>query len=103
MNTEFINKKKSSIYLNVSIVEPILLSCIDGKSFPDIQLNLQKVTTETVLKEYLFHLVEGHFITYSGKNRVYLIGKFGLELLNLIYIQKERKIVGYFDLSLKVE
>ena len=103
MNAEFTKKKEKGIYLKVSIVEPILATCINGASFPDIQLNLQRVSTEMVLKEYLFHLVNGLFITYSGKTKVYLIGNFGLELLSLIYIQKQRKIVDYFDLSLKIE
>lgn len=103
MNAEFSNKKENHIYLKVSIVEPILLSCMNGVSFPDIQLHLQRVTTETILKEYLFYLVDGLFITYDGKKRVYLICKYGLELLNLIYIQKERKIEDYFGLSIKIE
>lgn len=103
MNTEYSNNKESCIYLKVSIVEPILLSCINGMTFPDIQLNLQRVTTEMVLKEYLFHLVDSMFITYNGKKKVYLICDCGIDLLRLIYIQKERKIVDYLDLYLKVE
>jgi hypothetical protein len=103
MNTEFSNKKESCIYLKVSIVEPILLSCINGVSFPDLQLNLQRVATEMVLKDYLFHLIDGLFITYDGKKKIYLTCNFGLDLLNLIYIQKERKTVDYLDLSIKVE
>ena len=43
MNIEPSNKKESCIYLKVSIVEPILLSCINGVSFSDIQRNLQRV------------------------------------------------------------
>lgn len=50
MNTEYSDNKMSCIYLKVSIVEPILPSCINGVTIPDIQLNLQRVTTEMVLK-----------------------------------------------------
>ena len=103
MTTEFSNKKESCIYLKISIVEPILLSCINGVSFSDFQLSLQGVITERVLKEYLFHLVNGLFITYNGKKKVYLICNCGLDLLRLIYIQVQRKIVDYSDLSIKVE
>ena len=103
MNTEYSDNQINCIYLKVSIVEPILLSCIDGISFPDIQLNLQRVTTEMVLKGYLFHLVNNMFITYNGKEKVYLISDCGIDLLRLIYIQKDRKIVDYLDLYLKVE
>jgi hypothetical protein len=103
MNTEYSNNKISCIYLKVSIVEPILVSCINGVSFPDIQLNLQRVTTEMVLKEYLFHLVDKMFITYNGKKKVYLVCDQGIDLLRLIYIQKQRKIADYLDLYLKIE
>ncbi|CAN5784116.1 hypothetical protein BH23THE1_BH23THE1_24290 [soil metagenome] len=103
MNTEYNNNKINRICLKVSIVEPILLSCIDGMTFPDIQLNLQRVTTEMVLKEYLFQLVDNMFITYNGKKKVYLVCDRGIDLLRLIYIQKERKIVDNLDLYLKVE
>lgn len=103
MNIESSNKEESCIYLKVSIVEPILLSCVNGVSFSDILHNLQRVTTEKVLKEYLFHLVDGLFITYNGEKKVYLICNCGLDLLRLIYIQVQRKIVDYSDLSIKVE
>jgi hypothetical protein len=103
MNTEYSNNKISCIYLKVSIVEPILVSCINGVSFPDIQLNLQRVTTEMVLKEYLFHLVDKMFITYNGQKKVYLVCDQGIDLLRLIYIQKQRKIADYLDLYVKIE
>jgi hypothetical protein len=103
LNTEFCNNKEDSIYLKVSIVEPILASCIDGALFSDLSLNLQRAVTEESLKEYLFHLVNGLFITYNGKKRIYLICDYGIDLLRLIYIQKERNIVDYMGLSIKVE
>lgn len=103
MNTEFCNNKEESIYLKVSIVEPILMSCIDGALFSDLSLNLQRAVTEKSLKGYLFHLVNGLFITYYGKKRIYLICDNGNDLLRLIHIQKERNIVDYLDLSIKVE
>lgn len=103
MNTEFCNNKEDSIYLKVSIVEPILTSCIDGAIFSDLSLNLQRAVTEESLKEYLFHLVNGLFITYNREKRIYLICDYGIDLLKLIYIQKERNIVDYMGLSIKVE
>jgi hypothetical protein len=104
MNTEFCNnKEEGSIYLKISIVEPILVSCIDGVSFPDMILKLQEISSKTILKEYLFHLVTGLFIKYNGKKKIFQICNCGLELLYLIYIQKRRNIVDYAALSLKVE
>ena len=103
MNTEFCNNKEESIYLKVSIVEPILMSCIDGALFSDLSLYVQRAVIEKSLKEYLLHLVNGLFITYNGKKRIYLICDNGIDLLRLICIQKERNIVDYLDLSIKVE
>lgn len=103
MNTESSNKKESCIYLKVSIVEPVLLSCIDGASFLDIHLYMQRAITKRVLKEYLFHLINSSFITYNGKKKVYLICNCRFDLLRLIYVQRERKIVDYLDHSIKVE
>jgi hypothetical protein len=104
MNTEFCNHKEDSIYLKISIAEPILVSCIDGASFSDIVLRLQEVVaSKSILKEYLFHLVTGLFISYDGKNKIFRISNYGLELLHLIYVQIGRNIVEYADLSIKVE
>jgi hypothetical protein len=103
MNTEFCNHKEDTIYLKVSIAEPILVSCIEGASFCDIVLRLQKVASRRILKEYLFHLVTGLFIKYDGENKIFRISNSGLELLDLIYVQRVRNIVEYADLSIKVE
>ncbi len=105
MNAESNNKKKSCIYLKVSIVEPILLSCIDEPSFLDIFSYLQRVipTTEVVVKEYLFHLINSSFIKYVGAKKIYLICENGIDLLNVIYTQRKGKAVDYTDLIIKVE
>jgi hypothetical protein len=79
------------------------MSCIDGALFSDLSLNLQRAVTEKSLKEYPLHLINGLFISYHGKKRINLICDNGIDLLRLIYIQKERNIVDYFDLSIKVE
>ncbi len=103
MNKEFCNHKENSIYLKVSIVEPILVSCIEDASLSHLIIRLREVASKSVLKEYLFHLVTGLFIGYDGKNKIFRISNCGLELLNLIYVQRERNIVDYADLSIKVE
>lgn len=104
MKTEFINNKDNdTIYLKVSIVEPILVSCINDVSFSEIYLKLQKITSGRILKEYLFHLIDGLFIVYNGKKRTFKTCECGFELLYLIHIQADRNIVDYKDLSIKVE
>ncbi len=103
MNTEFCNHKEDSIYLKISIAEPILVSCIDDVSLSDMIIRLKEVASKRILKEYLFHLVTGLFISYDGEIKRFRISNCGLELLNLIYVQRERNIVEYVDLSIKVE
>ena len=95
-----------SIYLKVSIVEPILVSCIDYASFSEIYLYLQRVfpnISESGAKEYLFYLINGAFISYVGGNKIYSISEDGMDLLAVIYSQKNVRVVDYSDLTVKVE
>jgi hypothetical protein len=105
MKKEFDSSEVNSVYLKVIIVEPILLSCIDESSFSDIRSYLQRVvsTTDVVVKEYLFYLINGSFIKYVGIKKIYLICKNGIELLNVIYILQKEKVVDYNDLAIKLE
>ena len=67
MNEECINKNSDPIYLKASITEQILLACIDQSSFSEIHLKIQRIipTSELVLREYLFYLVNNSFISYN--------------------------------------
>ena len=99
------NNNTNPIYLKVAITEPILLACIHGSSFSEIYLSVQRVipTSELVLREYIFYLVNSSFISYNGIEKIYFIEPAGLELLEIIYVQAERRIVEYADLTLKIE
>lgn len=70
MSTAFSNNNNENArYLKISIVEPILISCINDVSFSDIHLELVELAFETILKEYLFYLVDGSFIRYNGEKK----------------------------------
>jgi len=99
------NNNPDPVYLKVVIIEPILLTCIDGSSFSEIDRCLQRVvlTSELVLREYIYYLLNSSFISYNGIEKKYFIEPAGLELLEIIYVQVERKIVEYSDLTLKIE
>lgn len=105
MNRECINKNDNSVYLKVSITEPILLACINGSLFSEIDLSVQRVipTCELVLREYIFYLVSNSFISYNGIRKIYLIEPAGLDLLEIIYEQAKRRIIDYVDLTIKIE
>ncbi len=106
MNREVSNNNNTNvIYLKVSITEPILLACIHGSSFSEIYLSVQRVISipELVLREYIFYLVNSSFISYNGIEKIYFIEPAGLELLEIIYVQAERRIVEYADLTIKIE
>jgi hypothetical protein len=99
------NNNPDPVYLKVVIIEPILLTCIDGSSFSEIDRCLQRVvlTSELVLREHIYYLLNSSFISYNGIEKKYFIEPAGLELLEIIYVQVERKIVEYSDLTLKIE
>ncbi len=106
MENESDVSKTDSIYLKVSIVEPILVSCIDYASFSEIYSYLQRVfpnISESGAKEYLFYLINAAFISYDGSNKIYSISQDGIDLLEIIYSQKNVRVVDYLDLTVKVE
>lgn len=100
------NKSKiESIYLKVSIVEPILISCIDNASSSDIYSYLHGVfpsIKEKEIKEHLFHLISNSFISYDGSNKIYSTSQDGIDLLHIIYSQIKTGVVDYSTLTVKV-
>ena len=106
MENESDISKLEPVYLKVSIVEPILVSCIDDASSSDIYSYLQRVfqnMPESDVKEHLFYLINGAFIRYDGSNKTYSISQDGMDLLVVIYSQKNVRVVDYLDLTVKVE
>jgi hypothetical protein len=98
--------KMDPIYLKASVIEPILVACIDKASFTDIHGYVQRVlpdTTEGETKEHLFYLISGSFINYTGKSMIYSTSQNGIDLLAIIYSQIDLRIVDYSDLKVKVE
>ena len=105
MNREHINKDINPICLKVAITESILLACIKGSSFSEIELHIPRVipTSKAVLREHLYHLVNNSLISYNRVRKIYLIEAKGRDLLYRIYSQRESSISNYTDLIIKVE
>jgi hypothetical protein len=104
MNHECTNNN-NPVYLKIAITEPVLLAGINGSSFSEIYLSVQRVipTSELILREYIFYLLNSSFISYNGIEKIYFIEPTGLELLEIIYIQAGRRIVNYSDHTLKIQ
>ena len=70
------------------IVEYILLLCAGEVSFDNLMRQMIS-SSPTILKKYLFYLIDYDLISYDGQNQVYSIKDKGLELLSKIMIEKE--------------
>jgi hypothetical protein len=106
VNRTFTNKNTNSIYLKVAITEPILLACIDGASLSEIHQSVHKTiptTTKRVVRNYLFYLINSFLVSYKGIMKMYFITPRGLDILEIIYFQRERETANYADLTIKIE
>lgn len=70
------------------IVEYILLLCAGEVTFDDL-MQLMISSSPTVLKKYMFYLIDYDLISYSGQKQVYHIKEKGLELLSRIMIENK--------------
>ncbi|HEY6885586.1 MAG TPA: hypothetical protein VI278_16250 [Nitrososphaeraceae archaeon] len=62
------------------IVEYILLLCAGEFTFDDL-MQLMTFSSPTLLKRYLFYLIDYDLVSYNGQKQVYLIKDKGLDLL----------------------
>jgi hypothetical protein len=104
VNPEDTRKKKDATYLKAVITESILLTCLNGSVFSDINARLQAVmpSSELILREYLTHLVNNSFISYHRVKKIYTVEPRGLELLYMIYTQRNLTAQNYSDLVIKI-
>lgn len=62
------------------IVEYNLLLCAEQVTFDDL-MQLMIFSSPTILKRYLFYLIDYDHVSYNGQKQVYLIKDKDLELL----------------------
>ena len=67
-------------------VEYILFLCADETTFDDL-MKLMILSSPTILKQYLFYLIDYDLISYNGRKRVYCIKDKGLELLSKFMLE----------------
>lgn len=99
------SNKTKPVYLRTSIVEPILVACTREASFTNILNSVRKVSLvhEKDLRKYLYYLINGNFVEYNGKRRVFILGRCGADLLLVIYSQIQINQLHIQDLKIKVE
>ena len=68
------------------ILEYILLLCVEETTFDDL-MQLMILSSPTILKKYLFYLIDYDLISYNGRKRVYCIKDKGLELLSKFMLE----------------
>ncbi len=87
------------------IVEPILLSCINGVSIYELSLEIQTILPMPlrVLKKYLFYLINYEPVSYDGQKQVYITEKEGFDLLYMISKEKKMTMVNNEDIVITIE
>jgi hypothetical protein len=87
------------------IVEPILLSCINGSFIYDIASSLQKILPISYdnLKMYLFYLIDYDLMSYNGQNQIFIIEDSGYDLLEMIDKEKRQGKNDIKDIVITIE
>jgi hypothetical protein len=99
------NNDTKSPELQASIIEPILLSCMDGISFNLLLLIMRKILQiySFKLKRYLFYLIDYGVISYDGLKQAYKIENGGLGLLEMIKKEKIREKADINEITITFE
>jgi hypothetical protein len=91
--------------LRASIIEPILLSCIDGINNFELESIIKIILPlyYTTIKEYLFYLIDYELVSYNGKRRKFSIEYGGFGLLDMIDEEKRREKIGIDEIMITFE
>jgi hypothetical protein len=87
------------------IVEPILISCINGISICKLSMEIQRLIPlpYDALKKYLFFLINYDLLSYNGKSQVYLTEEWGFDMLVAIDREKRISKVNSKDIVITIE
>ena len=98
-------RKFQSPKLQGSIVEPILLLCIDGSSFYEIVSSMGEslLISSNMIKRYLFYLINYDLVSYNGQKRVFIIKIDGFKILSIIDNEKQKEKTRIEDIVITIE
>ena len=99
------NKDIKSPKLQAVIVEPILIGCIKKITLPEILFDIQRILplSDTVIKKYLFYLIDYELISYDGQKQMYILEEGGFSLLDMIEREKRQEITNINDITITFE
>ena len=85
------SNNKRSPKLKASVIEPILLICINGVSIYELLFEMQGIlpVPYKILKKYFFYLVSYELVSYNGKRQIFVTEDGGLDLLYKIHKEKQ--------------
>jgi predicted transcriptional regulator len=100
----FLYSNKRSPKLKASIIEPILLLCINGISIYELPTEIQKIMPLPckTLKKYLFYLISYELLSYDGQRQRYMTEDGGLDLLYKIHQEKNTFAISE-DITITIE
>jgi hypothetical protein len=101
----FLFSNKRSPKLKASIIEPILILCINGISIYELPIEIQGMSPLPckTLKKYLFYLVSCELLSYNGQRQIYVTEDGGLDLLYKIHQEKQKTLVTSEDITITIE
>lgn len=84
--------------LKASIIEPVLLCCLNNSSFNFLLITIQKIFRISCfeLKNYLLYMIEYGVLSYNGQKQEFKIERGGIDLLDII---KKEKIIGKSNIN----
>ena len=99
------NKNSKSTELLAIIIEPILILCIKGSTIYELKTKMQRVIPlpNTILKKYLFYLIDYNLISYNGHEGVYFIEYGGFDLLFVIERERKTTLENIEDIVITLE
>jgi hypothetical protein len=99
------NKNTTSPKLKASVVEPILISCINEISIYELVDTVQKILplSKGSIKRYLFYLIDYGFILYNGQKQIVSIEDEGFDLLDAIVEEKRQEGTDIDDIIITFE
>ncbi|HEY6536022.1 MAG TPA: hypothetical protein VIY08_09570 [Candidatus Nitrosocosmicus sp.] len=101
----FLFSTKRSPKLKASIIEPILLLCINGISIYELPIEIHGMSPLPckTLKKYLFYLVSCELVSYNGQRQIYVTEDGGLDLLYKIHQEKQKTLATSEDIIITIE
>ena len=91
--------------LQAAIAEPISMACLEECSICELSCKIQTMSPlpYSVLKKYIFHLINYELLSYNGQRQAYIIEEGGLDLLYVINKEKKKAMVNSEDIVITIE